>query len=388
MKFDFNNSGYSRLWGSEEGTQLMQYILNDPNMINANITLWKEKFLVDPAITPTNHKGLATFRSEMRQLTSAEMMDWRTPLGDTRVADKEGIAFYTGPILDWSTVGFKETAAERLYKEKMYEQFGSEAMIVKQYADEIQKMIDSRDQTLSHLGAQLMSTGQIIYKGGQANKGAVYKADIPAENFIKAGEKVWSASDCKLLTQMRKIEKTFRDKWGIDIPFQWEVTKKTFEEIFLKNQEVIDFIIQCRVLDSQVVTDGMTITRDMFYQHIGQFEGVSPIVIIEEHQRDKGATVHGWDDKIAVWRPAGPAGMIRRTEVLDAIVYPKYGARSVQRVFTPASDGLGVFMNTTLDNGGLQEWHTDFFVSAIPSLDEFLYHTIIDITQAGEGQIG
>ena len=80
--------------------------------------------------------------------------------------------------------------------------------------------------------------------------------------------------------------------------------------------------------------------------------------------------------------------MIRRTEVLDAIVYPKYGARSVQRVFTPASDGLGVFMNTTLDNGGLQEWHTDFFVSAIPSLDEFLYHTIIDITQAGEGQIG
>lgn len=381
-KFDFSNSGYARLWGSEEGTQLMQYILNDPNMINANTAFWKEKFLIDPQVTPTNHKGLATFRSEMRELKAAEMMDWRAPLGDTRVEDKEGVAFYTGSIIDFSAVGYKETAAERMYKEKMFEQFGSDALIVKQYAEELQKKIDSRDQTLSHLGAQLMSTGKIIYKGGVANKGAVYKAEIPEDNFVKAGTKVWNAGDCMLLDQMRDIEKSFRDKWGIDIPFQWEVTKNTFDNVILKNKQVVDFIVQCRVLDNQVVTEGMTINREMFYQHIGQFDGLSPIVIIEEKQRDKGTTVHGWDDKIAVWRPAGPAGMIRHTEILDSIVYPKYGAKSVSRVFTPMTDGLGVFMNTILDNGGLQEWHTDFFVSAIPSLDEFLYHVIVDTTQA------
>ena len=387
-KFDFNNSGYARLWGSEEGTKLMQFILNDPNMINSNITFWKEKFLVDPAITPTDHKGLATFRSEMREITAAEMMDWRAPLADTRVEDKADVAFYTGAIIDFSTVGYKETAAERLYKEKMFEQFGNDSLIVKQYAEEIQKKIDSRDQTLSHLGAQLMSAGKIIYKGGVGNKGAVYKADIPAENFIKAGEKVWSAADCLLLTQMKEIEKSFRDKWGIDAPFQWEVTKNTFDNVVLKNKEVVDFIVQCRVLDNQVTTDGMTINREMFYEHISKFDGLSPIVIIEEKQRDKGTTVHGWDDKIAVWRPAGPAGMIRHTEILDSIVYPKYGAKSISRVFTPMPDGLGVFVNTTLDNGGLQEWHTDFLVSAMPSLDEFLYHVICDITQAGTGPIG
>lgn len=388
MKYDFSNSGYARLWDSTEGRQLMQFILNDPNMINANITFWKDKMLIDPSITPTDHRGLATFRSEMRELKAAEMMDWRAPLGDTRVGDKGDVAFYTGAIIDLSAVGFKETAAERLYKEKVYEQFGSDALIVKQYADEIQKMVDSRDQTLSNMTANLMSKGYITYKGGVGIQGAVYKADIPSDNFVKAGTKVWSAGDCKLLDQMRDIEKSFRDKWGIDTPFQWEVTKKTFDDVFLKNQQVIDFIIQCRVLDNQVVTEGMTINREMFYQHIGQFDGLSPIVIVEEKQRDKGTTIHGWEDKIAVWRPAGPAGMIRHTEILDSIVYPKYGAKSISKVFTPMADGLGVFVNTTLDNGGLQEWHTDFLLSAIPSLDEFLYHVIVDTTQAGTGPIG
>lgn len=384
MKFDFSNSGYSRLWGSAEGTQLMSFILNDPDMINANPSFWKEKFVVDPNICPTDSKGRAMFRSEMRELTSGEMMDWRTPLGDTRVADKEGVAYYTGIIPDWSAVGFKETATERLYKEDLFSQFGNDSLIVKQYVNDIQRMIDSRDQTLSHLGAQLISTGKMIYKAGVGNSGAIYKADVPTENFIKAGTKTWTDASCMLLTQMRDIEKKFRDKWGISTPFQWEVTKDMFDNVFLKNKEVVDFIIQCRVLDNQVVTDGMSINKDMFYQHIGQFDGVSPIVIVEEKQKDKGKIVHGWKDNVAVWRPAGPAGMIRRTTVLDEMVYKKYGARSVSRVFTSMSDGLGVFMNTTLDNGGLQEWHTDFFVSAIPSLDEFLYHVIVDTSQADE----
>ena len=80
--------------------------------------------------------------------------------------------------------------------------------------------------------------------------------------------------------------------------------------------------------------------------------------------------------------------MIRHTEILDSIVYPKYGAKSISKVFTPMPDGLGVFVNTTLDNGGLQEWHTDFLLSATPSLDEFLYHVIVDTTQQGTGSIG
>ena len=44
--------------------------------------------------------------------------------------------------------------------------------------------------------------------------------------------------------------------------------------------------------------------------------------------------------------------------------------------------GLGVWMNSVVVNGNFKEWHTDLFVKAIPTLDEFLYHVIVDTTQA------
>lgn len=387
MKFDFSLSGYSRLWDSVEGRNLMTIILNDPNMIRANYGWWKTKFQVDPNITPTLADGTATFKSEMRELTSGEMMEWRSPLGDSYTADKKGIAFYTGIIPDFMTRGYVEKATEREYKERLYQQFGNDASIVLQFADELQRMIDSRDQTLSNTGAQLISTGKIVYNFGLGNRGAVYKADVPKENFVKAGTATWSSPDCQLLTQMRKIEKTFRDKWGLEAPMQWEITRDMFEKVFLKNKEVTDWIINNRKLNNEVVVDNMAITESMFNQYISTFEGVSPIVLVEEKQKDGGKVISGWKQNIAVLRPAGYAGMIRHTTVLDQEIYEKYGAKSISRVFTSASDGLGVFMNTTLDNGNLREWHTDFMVSAIPSLDEFLYHIIVDTEQAGEGTI-
>ena len=39
-------------------------------------------------------------------------------------------------------------------------------------------------------------------------------------------------------------------------------------------------------------------------------------------------------------------------------------------------------MNSVVNNGNLKEWHTDLMMSAIPTLDEFLYHAIIDTTTA------
>jgi hypothetical protein len=50
--------------------------------------------------------------------------------------------------------------------------------------------------------------------------------------------------------------------------------------------------------------------------------------------------------------------------------------------FTPALSGLGVVMNSVVVNGNFKEWHTDLFVKAIPTLDEFLYHVIVDTKTA------
>ena len=60
MKFE--NSVYSKIWDSSEGRQIVTSILNDPNLIKAKPHFWREKFLVDPMITPYQCRGRGTYR--------------------------------------------------------------------------------------------------------------------------------------------------------------------------------------------------------------------------------------------------------------------------------------------------------------------------------------
>lgn len=384
-KFDFQNSTYSKLWDSAEGRTILTQLLQDPDMIRSNFTFWKEKFTVDPNITPTDASGTATFVSKMRKLDMGTMMHMRAPLGDSIPRDKNGIAYYTGVIPDFISDGFVEQAMEREYKEQQFiENFGNDAMIIAQFADEVQSLVDSADQTLSNLSAQILSQGYIQYKYGKGIQGNIYKADIPAENFKKAGAKAWTASDCKLIDQMVDIEQEVKDAWGVDIAMQWELPYDMYHNVFLKNAQVVDLVKQYRVVNDLVVTDNMHVTDTMFRQVYPEIEGLSPIVVIEEKQKDSTGIVHGWKDGVAVLRPRGYAGVIRHTTILDQKMYEKYGASAIQRTFAKTGDGLYTLMNTTLDNGNLKEWHTDLMMACVPSLDEFLYHVIVDTKTANE----
>lgn len=387
MKFDFQNSTYSKLWDSIEGYPLLSTILNDPDMIRSNYGFWKQKFQIDPNVTPTDATGAAVFVSRMRQLEMGMMMDMRAPLGDSVPTDKKGVAYYTGVIPDFIAKGSVETAPEREYRERMFvENFGNDAFLIAQFTDEVQAKVDSADMTLSNMGAQLMSKGYIKYDGGVGIHGAILKADIPSDNFQKAGEKVWNAEDCLLLDQMVKIEKDMKESWGLtDLPMQWEIPYDMFHKVLLKNKQVIDFVKSYRYFNDQVITENMQITESMFRQAIAEFEGLSPIYIIEEKQKDHTGIVSGWDSKAAVLRPRGYAGFIRHTTILDQQMYEKYGSSVISRTFAKMNNGLYTLMNTTLNNGNMKEWHTDLMMSAVPSLDEFLYHVIVDTTVAGEG---
>ena len=389
MKFDFQNATYSKLWDSVEGYPLLSSILNDSNMIRSNYGFWKQKFQVDPNITPTDSSGAAVFVSRMRQLEMGMMMDMRAPLGDSVPVDKKGVAYYTGVIPDFIAKGTVETAPEREYKERMFiENFGNDAFIIAQFVDEVQAKIDSADMTLSHMGAQLMSTGYIKYAAGVGIHGAVLKADIPSENFQKAGEKVWNAEDCLLLDQMVKIEKAMKESWGLEnLAMQWEIPYDMFHNVFLKNKQVIDFVKSYRYFNDQVITENMQITEQMFRDAIVQFEGLSPILVIEEKQKDHTGIVQGWNKDNAVLRPVGYAGLIRHTTILDQQMYEKYGSSTIARTFAKTNNGLCTLMNTTLNNGNMKEWHTDLMMSAVPSLDEFLYHVIVKTNTAGDGPI-
>ncbi len=383
MKYDFQNSNYSKLWDSKEGGQLLTFLLNDPEMIRSNHNFWRQKFTVDPNITPTAADGTATFTSKLRKPESGSLLHWRSPMGDTIVRDKQGVQYYTGIIGDFISDGFREQAMEREYKEQQFiENFGNDAMLIAQFANEVQALVDSADQTLSNMGAQVMSKGHIYYNYGQGITGGLYKAEIPAENFITAGEKVWAAPDCQLLDQMRDIENKFKDSWGLDLPMQWEVPYDMWHNVILKNKQVREWIFDNRKLNNNVVVDNMVMTEAMFREYIGTFEGVSPIVVIEEKQKNEGVTVHGWKQNVAVLRPRGYAGVIRHTDILDQKMYQKYGSNLISRVFAKTLDGLFTLENITLNNGNLKEWQTHGLMAAIPSLDEFLWHIIVDTTSA------
>lgn len=380
MKFE--QSTYNKIWDSTEGSQIVTQILNSPDLINANHMFWTEKFRVDPNITPTNQEGEAVFISRMREIESGVLMDMRAPLGDSVPEDKKGIAYYSGVIPEFISKGTVEKATERDYKEKLFEQFGDVALVAAYATDVLQSKIDSANQTLSNMSAQLLSTSKIIYKSGVGIQGNVLKAEVPAANFLKAGTKVWTDTTARLLDQIVEIVEDIKDKTGI-ANWQLEVTKDQFKNCFLKNAQVIEWVRYMNIINNQPLPERLVLSRDMAMSALASFEGLPPIVIVEEKQKDADSTiVHGWKAGVAVLRPAGIAGYMRRTTIKDTELFTKYGNSVNSYSFTPALNGLATVRNSVIVNGNFKEWHTDVVLAGVPSLDQFLYHYIIDTTTA------
>ena len=379
----FANSTYNKIWDSNEGRQIVTQILNDPDLIRANHTFWRQKFRIDPQITPTNAEGEAIFKSTMRQLESGVLMDMRAPLGDSVPEDKKGLPYYSGVIPEFISKGTVEKATERAYKEDLFAQFGDAALIAQYATDVLQSKLDSANQTLSHMGAQLLSTGKIIYNQGVGIQGNVLKADIPAENFLKAGAKVWSDTSARLLDQIVKMVEDIREARGLDLQFQLEITRKQFLEAFMKNEQVIEWVRYLNVINNTPLPERAVMTEDLVKNALSRFEGLPPIVIVEEKQKDtENGIVHGWKEGVAVLRPLGYAGFIRRTTIKDVELFTKYGNNVNSYSFASALNGLAQIANSVIVNGNFKEWHTHVIMAAVPSLDEFLYHYIIDTTTA------
>ena len=379
----FANSTYNKIWDSKEGRDIVTQILNDPDLIRANHTFWTQKFRIDPQITPTNAEGEAIFKSTMRQLESGVLMDMRAPLGDSVPEDKKGLAYYSGVIPEFISKGTVEKATERAYKEDLFAQFGDAALIAAYATDVLQSKLDSANQTLSHMSAQLLSTGKIIYNQGVGIQGNVLKADVPTENFLKAGAKVWSDTSARLLDQIVKMVEDIREAQGLDLQFQLEITRKQFLEAFMKNEQVIEWVRYLNVINNTPLPERAVMTEDLVKNALSRFEGLPPIVIVEEKQKDtENGIVHGWQEGVAVLRPLGYAGFIRRTTIKDVELYTKYGNNVNSYSFASALNGLAQIANSVIVNGNFKEWHTHVIMAAVPSLDEFLYHYIIDTTTA------
>lgn len=376
-KFDFNLSNYAKLWNSRDGRQALQIFVNDPVIVKRLPTFWKTQFDVDPVVIPRNSDGTAAFSATMRGQTLENMLDWRAPLGDAQVRDKKGIEHYEGTIPDFIARAYVEQAMEREARERLFQDyFGDDAQILAAYADEVGLMIREADSTMSNLAAQALSKGFVTYNYGSGITGNIYKAPIPAENILTAGAKAWADSTCKLLDQMEAIEQDFRDRTGFAGAMKWQITRAMFHNVVLKNAQVIEYINNWRTINDKVVVNGWNVNAEMFNEAFASNDKISPIEIIEEKQYNEGVAVSGWATGVAVLRPAGKAGRVKRADILDKKMADKYGSSVIDRVFSNVD--IYTIMNTTLNNGNYKEWHTDLFVSAVPVLEEFMNHIIVD----------
>lgn len=374
----FENSQYAKIWDSEEGGRIVERIIANPALININYALWAQKFRIDPQSTPTDQYGAATFTSYLREIAPTELMDMRAPLGDSLQMEKKGGAAYSATIPDLIAKGFVENAKERWYKEKAFEDFGDVSNIATYASEVIQKGLDSANLTLSYMGCYLLSRGELAYTVGKGIHGNLYRPYIPEENFDTAGAKAWTDSTAKILDQMRAKEQKFRDKWGLSFPMIWEIDRKQFINNFLTNAQVLEQIRYANSLKDRVLPEVFQPTEEMAMEAIAQFEGLSPIVLVDNTMFNTLSIENPWKDGVAVLRPAGYAGYIRHTNAQDEEIYKSYGNDAISFNFTRALSGLVTICNKVCPDGMLKKWHTDVWMSAIPSLDEFLYHVIID----------
>lgn len=365
-----------------------QKFMDTKNLWKENNKFWAQLFVKDGVPTATSPDGSASFKVMAIEKTVSPMADFVTPFSDNPQSDKDGFKHYLGTIPDFGR-GWTETALERYQKELMFKEFGSDADIINQYVDTVQKLMDAGNARLSHMAAQLDSTGQIVTSTGNGRgQGLPYKckAEIPAANFLTCGTKVWSDPDCDIPKQMAQIEEDARNSSAFEGVFQWEIDENFLKTTFLNNTYVRSMVLnyfagQRVTYDSKFVVTYPMLLEAMNDDNVRPFSKIVPIFEKQVEQTLTTRTVvHGWDTTIAVLRPAGYAGVIKYTSIPEIIVSNNYATNVIQKTTALVDGGIFGLINYIKDNGGYPEWHTDLRGSCVPALTEFPYHFIVDMT--------
>jgi len=392
QQFDFNNSRYAKLFSSKDNINFLRTFLNQKDLLYTNYGWYLTQGHRASMPTPTDYDGVASYSVKSRKLEAAPLMHLRAPLGDAPEMDNEGVEMYTGTIPDFIGYKWSENARQREYKEQLFQQFGNDADLMAAWVrDVVQVGKNSAEATLSNLTAQLMTTAKMSWfgKGEGLQQFLQGVGPFPAENKKKAGAKVWADSDCKIISQMRKIEDAYRDeRGGYEGALVWKMTRKMYRDVFLVNAEVKEWYKRWCIAHFKAYTESMQVLDTDFQQTLSDMTGLSPIEIVVEKERNKTVTtdtfVNGWDDKYVVLCPAGDSVEYKWTPVYDQTLQQKYGAKNIDVSWASIADGLVTVGNYAMDNGQLREWQTKVMMSACPVLLDFMNHTIIDTSTAGE----
>lgn len=403
---DFNDSTFMSFFKSE-GREVLSMLLADPNMFKPNFTGWAMDFSIDPEITPHDNKGNAQVRAYMREIENGVLSDMRAPLGDSLPMEQGQGKFYSAPVAHFTTKHFHDTSwtmrDKRTRFEELREAYGrADAEFIAAYAEKVQLFFDSANMTITNMGETLQTNGYIYYEGGAGIKAGIYKADIPAENFLKAcmykmsaGVEVqttWADPDACMIESLRRLVKMVNEHFGVDWNWQLDVPKAVWDNYIMKNKQVKETMF-LRANPAIIINDAVEASSRVMYftdqqvaEMLSEQSGLPLIVVHDTKQRDENkGVVHGWKAGIVTLRPVGKAGLIRHTNILDAeVLTDDLNNPAISNVFVPALNGLGYIQNSVWPDGVGKQWRTRVIYSATPTLDEFLYHIIITTTTASD----
>lgn len=382
-KFDFNSSRYAKFFGDQENQRFLQSFLDKKDIFKCNYGWYLTQGRLAASASPTDRNGIASFSCKFRAIKAAKMMNMIAPLGETTQGDKDGFSWYTGSIPDFATEGFYETAMERDYKIRQFEEFGNDADIVAAWAYDTQKLMDSVDTTMNYLTANLMSKGKMDYTGiAKGIQMPIAEVPIPSDNFKKVAKK-WTDSSVNILDEMKKLEYKYRDeRGGYSGALVWQMTRNFYHNVFLKNSSIKELWQNWCKANYKAYIAGMEVNSEEFNKAFADINGVSPIEIVTEQERNatytKDVTIQSWPDNIVVLRPAGKVVEFQHKEILDRRMITNHGNGLIKTLFGITNNGLGLLINEENANGRFKEWSTKIKVAAVPSLTDIPDHVIID----------
>ena len=160
------------------------------------------------------------------------------------------------------------------------------------------------------------------------------------------------------------------------------MTRNFYHNVFLENKSIKDLWISWCKANYKAYVEGLNVSQEEFNKAFADINGVSPIEIVTEQERNETYTtdtrIQSWPDNIVVLRPAGKVVEFQRKEIMDRRMITNLGNNLIKTVFATTNNGLGLLVNEESASGRFKEWSTKLMLAAVPSLTDFPDHVIIN----------
>ena len=393
----------------------LQTLIDSTIEIEENAFFWQEHFRVEGNEYDIDRNDLKknpawTVKQGIKR--TVPMADAMAPLSETMQLEAEGMEEKTGSIYQYGK-GLFETSMSKLELQARLRELGADENLVVGFVRGVADLVKTHNLRVSHMAAMTLSRGgqygntinvTNVAGGTTTTQGfsgvvANQSAYIPLTNYKKAGTKVWTAADCDIPEQMRKMENDFKEANYIPdgTPFEWDIPWNIVVNVLLKNAAFIkevnryialyapDKVIIVNNSGSSTKVDTITYEQLVLYSR-SPISKISPIRIVREQQVVQGittyTTVKGWAPGVAVLRPLGYAGVLVHAKVAD-VELMRSGEVNKGIDFSLAKvQGFLNVINKVTPNGMLKSYHTDVIGRYATVLDESPYHVVVDTTTA------